>query len=110
MDKEFKSQILRLNISKFGVIENNQYTKKIPISCDLNQSIIAVGGFQDGSLKLIKGQSVIQTIKFHKKSITKVIVKENSNKIICGSKDCRITVWKLHQLNQRKNILVEKSP
>ena len=40
------------------------------MSCDNYLPIIALGGFHDGQLKILKNTTVIQELKFHKKSIT----------------------------------------
>ena len=57
-------------LNNYGIIERNPYNNKIPVSCDYEQSIIAIGGCFDGSFTLLKGQKQIQKCFFHKKSIT----------------------------------------
>ncbi len=42
-------------INNYGIVERNPYSNKIPVSCDFEKSIIAIGGFYDGSFKLLKG-------------------------------------------------------
>jgi hypothetical protein len=46
-------------LNNYGIIEKNAYTGNIPISCDFKKGIIAIGGYSNGSFKLLKGQKVI---------------------------------------------------
>lgn len=58
--------------------------------------VVLLGGAYDGSLKVfVKGKEIRRNEGFvHKKPINCVEVCECSKVIACGSKDCRISLWK----------------
>lgn len=64
----------------------------------LKRRVVLIGGFYDGSLKIfIKGKEEKKndSIEFmHKKPINCIGVCEHCKIIACGSKDCRISLWK----------------
>ena len=65
-----------------------------------SNSLFIVVGFTDNSIKIYKGDKQLTKLTDHKKIITCVSCSEESDLFVLGSKDCRISLWKINKKNQ----------
>lgn len=91
-----------------GKIVTSKYNQSFVAN---NQSILVMAGFTDNQFKLFKLQpkekqvlQQLQSVQFHKSLINTVDITHNQrpyirmdNFIAAGSKDCRITIWKFYE-------------
>ena len=101
-----------LNLGKFLFNEYNpqsniyQSTQTIfstlPLQSQASSSncILLVVGFSDNSIKIYRGEKLYTKPTEHKKLITCVSCSEESDLFALGSKDCRISLWKINKKNQ----------
>lgn len=64
----------------------------------MQYNLLAIGGFSDNSFRIINHlQQKHQQYHFHKKLVTCVAYSHKLKLLACGSRDCRVSVWKVSE-------------
>ena len=90
------------SLKKSSQIEFSEEFDEIPIiylfkTANL-QNLMILSGFLDNSFLFFRENKRIflEIPVFHSKAISSIIVIENQGFVICGSKDCKISLWKFN--------------